>query len=56
MRRSESAATGEARQLTAEGKCATLRPPNVFWFTFQEEYRELLRKHGLDFDERYVWD
>jgi REP element-mobilizing transposase RayT len=24
--------------------------------TFQEEYRELLRKHGLDFDERYVWD
>ena len=24
--------------------------------TFQEEYRELLHKHGLDFDERYVWD
>jgi REP element-mobilizing transposase RayT len=24
--------------------------------TFQEEYRELLRKHGVDFDERYVWD
>jgi putative transposase len=24
--------------------------------TFQDEYRELLRKHGLDFDERYVWD
>jgi REP-associated tyrosine transposase len=24
--------------------------------TFQEEYRELLRRHGLDFDERYVWD
>ena len=24
--------------------------------TFQEEYRELLRKHGIDFDERYVWD
>jgi putative transposase len=23
---------------------------------FQEEYRELLRKHGVDFDERYVWD
>ena len=22
----------------------------------QEEYRELLRKHGVDFDERYVWD
>jgi REP element-mobilizing transposase RayT len=24
--------------------------------TFQEEYRELLRKHGVDFQERYVWD
>jgi REP element-mobilizing transposase RayT len=24
--------------------------------TFQEEYRELLRKHGVDFHERYVWD
>jgi REP element-mobilizing transposase RayT len=24
--------------------------------TFQEEYRELLHKHGIGFDERYVWD
>jgi REP-associated tyrosine transposase len=24
--------------------------------TFQEEYRELLRRQGVDFDERYVWD
>ena len=24
--------------------------------TFQEEYRELLRKHGVDFDKRYGWD
>jgi putative transposase len=24
--------------------------------TFQEEYRELLRRHGIDFDERYLWD
>jgi REP element-mobilizing transposase RayT len=24
--------------------------------TFQEEYRALLEKHGLEFDERYVWD
>jgi hypothetical protein len=24
--------------------------------TFQVEYRELLRRHGVDFDERYVWD
>ncbi|MGI8437922.1 MAG: IS200/IS605 family transposase [Chthoniobacterales bacterium] len=24
--------------------------------TFQEEYREILRKHDVQFDERYVWD
>ena len=24
--------------------------------TFEEEYRELLRKHGVEFDERHVWD
>jgi putative transposase len=24
--------------------------------TFQEEYREFLRKHGVGYDERYVWD
>ncbi|HYG81531.1 MAG TPA: IS200/IS605 family transposase [Pyrinomonadaceae bacterium] len=23
--------------------------------TFQEEYREFLRKHGIEYDERYVW-
>lgn len=24
--------------------------------TFQEEYREFLHKHAVEFDERYVWD
>ena len=24
--------------------------------TFQQEYRQLLRTHGVDFDERYIWD
>ena len=24
--------------------------------TFQEEYRELLRRQGIDLDERYIWD
>jgi putative transposase len=24
--------------------------------TFQEEYRSLLRKYNVPFDERYVWD
>ena len=25
-------------------------------FDFQEEFRQLLRLHGVDWDERYVWD
>jgi REP element-mobilizing transposase RayT len=24
--------------------------------SFQDEYREFLRKHGIEWDERYVWD
>jgi REP element-mobilizing transposase RayT len=24
--------------------------------TFQEEFREFLRRHGIEWDERYVWD
>ena len=24
--------------------------------TFQEEYRDILRQHGIEWDERYVWD
>ena len=24
--------------------------------SFQDEYRELLRRHNLEWDERYVWD
>ena len=24
--------------------------------TFQDEFRELCRKHGVELDERYVWD
>ena len=23
---------------------------------FQDEFRELLRRHGIEFDERYIWD
>ena len=23
---------------------------------FQDEYRKLLIRHGVEFDERYVWD
>jgi putative transposase len=24
--------------------------------TFQDEFRRLMRKYGIEFDERYVWD
>ena len=24
--------------------------------TFQDEFRQFLRKHGIEWDERYVWD
>ena len=24
--------------------------------TFQDEYRDFLKKYGIDYDERYVWD
>ncbi|MDZ4859205.1 MAG: transposase [Candidatus Hydrogenedentes bacterium] len=24
--------------------------------TFQEEFRQFMRKHGVEWDERYVWD
>jgi hypothetical protein len=24
--------------------------------TFQDEYRAFLKKYGIEFDERYVWD
>jgi hypothetical protein len=24
--------------------------------TFQEEFRKFLKRHGMEFDERYVWD
>ena len=30
--------------------------PNNWKMTFQEEVRALLRKHNLEWDERYVWD
>ena len=24
--------------------------------TFQDEFRKLLDKHGIEYDERYIWD
>jgi putative transposase len=43
-------------QLEAVLQYVNAQPEHHRTRTFQEEYRELLRRHGLDFDERYVWD
>ena len=43
-------------QLEAVRQCVETQPEHHRTRTFQEEYRELLRRHGVDFDERYVWD
>jgi putative transposase len=43
-------------QLEAVLRYVETQPEHHRTRTFQEEYRELLRKHGVDFDERYVWD
>jgi hypothetical protein len=42
-----------APQKNASAESA-LHFPHDFVSSFQEEYRELLRRHGVDFDERYV--
>jgi putative transposase len=48
----------------------SVSPSNVEWvkayiekqeehhaaISFQDEFRELLRRHGIEWDERYVWD
>ena len=43
-------------QLDAVVQYVETQPEHHRIRTFQEEYRELLRRHDLDFDERYVWD
>jgi len=43
-------------QLEAVLQYVDAQPEHHRTRTFQEEYRELLRKHWVDFDERYVWD
>jgi len=42
-------------QLEAVLEYVDTQPEHHRTRTFQEEYRQL-RKHGVDFDERYVWD
>ena len=43
-------------QLDAVLAYVRMQPEHHRSRTFQEEYRELLRRHGVDFDERYIWD
>ena len=43
-------------QLDAVLRYVEEQPAHHRNLTFQEEYRELLRKHGMQFDDRYVWD
>jgi REP element-mobilizing transposase RayT len=43
-------------QLDAIVEYVNKQPEHHRTRTFQEEYRELLRRHGVDFDERFVWD
>lgn len=43
-------------RLQAVLKCVDTQEKHHRTGTFQEEYRALLRKHRVDFDERYVWD
>jgi putative transposase len=43
-------------QLKAVLKYIGEQPEHHRTRTFQEEYRELLRKHAVEFDERFVWD
>jgi len=43
-------------QLEALLQYIEMQPQHHRTRSFQEEYRELLRRHGIDFDEPYVWD
>src|SRR5437016_3472931 len=43
-------------QLDAVLRYVEEQPAHHRTLTFQEEYRKLLSKHGMQFDERYVWD
>ena len=50
------ALVGHAKNLRKLRRILNPGSRQTFGRTFQKEYRELLRKHGVDFDERYAWD
>lgn len=54
--RGYSAFSVSPSQLAAVVKYVQIQDEHHRLKSFQEEYRELLRKHGVEFDERYVWD
>jgi REP element-mobilizing transposase RayT len=43
-------------QLSAVLKYVQMQEEHHRRRSFQEEYRDLLRKHSVSFDEKYVWD
>jgi putative transposase len=48
-----SVGLGEVEQVT---EYLTHQEAHHRTVSFQEEYRRLLKAHGIEFDERYVWD
>jgi len=54
--RSYSAFSVSPSQLDAVLKYVDTQQEHHRTGTFREEYRELLRRHGVGCDERYVWD
>jgi len=38
-----------------KGAASARRRPGL-WMSFQDELRVLLRKHEIEWDEKYVWD
>jgi REP element-mobilizing transposase RayT len=54
--RGYSAFSVSPSQLTAAVEYVQTQEDHHRVRTFQDEYRELLHKHGVEFDERFVWD
>jgi hypothetical protein len=44
------------KQLEATRRYVAEQEKHHAIWTFQDEFRELMRRHGIDYDERYCWD
>jgi len=55
----EKCATGTIAEPRAKRFAKTPKAfanPSPGRVTFQDEFRSFLKKYGIDYDERYVWD